>query len=368
MNRASDDSIGQRPVATERWAAMRRAAAALVLMLMAGLMAAPAHAADISVSGREDLPVINISGEIRRGDDIQFQRIAARHRRAIVLLSGPGGQLVTALAIGRDIHERRFSTVAAPGTCSSACALIWLAGSRRAAFSTARIGFHAGYRGDTGVPIADGVANAMIGRYMTQLNLPEAALIFATSADPQDMAWLNLSQPGAHGISFDVIPDPDAPATPSTPAAGIQARAAPGRAAPDRSAPLPRIIPGQWGLMSRDNVYGVSTASVDRPDALLMYACTEPATCLLGLTLRAQCAPGDRYTIDIVFDEVSRPVNSECDERGRILYLDEPLTLFATMLRARTMTVIIEGERSGTNRIPFTLDGLPARWREAQPR
>jgi hypothetical protein len=376
--RSIGDIMGQRGPA--------RLLAALMLM-MSALAAVPARAADISVDTGDSLPIISITGEIRSGDDVTFRRVASRHNRAIVLLNGPGGQLTTALAIGRIINERGYSTAAAPGTCSSACALIWLAGSRRAAFSTARIGFHAGYRIDGGESMEDGVANAIIGRYMTQLNFPESAIIFATSAGPQEMAWLNLDQPGAHGITYDIIEDPEAgnvqarqagqSGTLSTPAVAPRGspRPAPRERAPTvrlpersppatgRTGPLP--TPGRWTFMGRGNVYGVSTVSPARSDAVLMYACTDRTTCLMGLTLAAQCVPGDRYTLGVELDGVDRDVEAECDQRGRILYLDEPIAQFNAMLSARTMTVIVEGARSGTNRIPFTLTDLPQRWREA---
>lgn len=50
---------------------------------------------------------------------------------ATVVLSGPGGGVSAALAIGGEIRDRRLATLVPAGAdCASACSLIWLAGQR----------------------------------------------------------------------------------------------------------------------------------------------------------------------------------------------------------------------------------------------
>lgn len=162
----------------------------------------------------EDFVVIGISGEITKGDDDKFRRVSLENPDAIVWLDSPGGALAPALTIGRIIRISEFPTVVSSGSvCGSSCALIWLAGSTRFLSRSGMVGFHASYYEENGQLIETGVGNAMVGHYLSQMNLPERAVIFATSASPSSIIWLSEENMRSSGISFEPLEDDDDPST-----------------------------------------------------------------------------------------------------------------------------------------------------------
>lgn len=192
---------------------------ALFRTLISGLtlmMAPPLAAADISVEAGDGLDFIFISGEIEASDVAHFQRLAVSSNEAVIVLESPGGSLAPALEIGEIIRLKGFYTYVPNGTtCTSSCALIWVAGQTRYLASDAFVGFHASYILSGGQQIETGVGNAMVGRYLTLLNLPEKTVVFATSAPPNEIRWINTSNPAESGITFEIFDLEDAPETPS---------------------------------------------------------------------------------------------------------------------------------------------------------
>lgn len=170
--------------------------------------AVPAHAADIAVAAfAGPVPVITIRGEIQAGDDLKFTRFAAVLATAVVELDSTGGRLAPALTIGDTLARKGFSTYVGPhAVCSSACGLIWLAGKPRVKQATAAIGFHAAYVPDgQGIDRENGLSNALIGSYMTRLELGTGAIMFATAAGPGGMAWITPEDGLRYGIPFEVV-------------------------------------------------------------------------------------------------------------------------------------------------------------------
>lgn len=188
---------------------MKRVLTALVLVITAFTPGYSAFAANIQAdAGSGDATIISIFGEIEAGDAETFRREAAQHGSAIVVLESPGGSTLDAIEIGEAIRLRGFSTVVINGSdCDSACALIWLAGSPRTITRSARVGFHASYIDDRGRQIESGVGNALVGRYLTLLNLPIDAIIFATQASPDQLTWLDASNFRNAGIETSIIND-----------------------------------------------------------------------------------------------------------------------------------------------------------------
>lgn len=154
----------------------------------------------------EETVAIALTGEIGPDDEVAFRRVALEHPSAIVFLDSPGGALAPALAIGRVVRISGYATVVAGDRqCASACALIWLAGSPRILENRGLVGFHASYREENGDLIETGVGNAIVGHYLSQLNLSERAVIFATSASPRTITWLNAQNKMSSGIDFEEI-------------------------------------------------------------------------------------------------------------------------------------------------------------------
>jgi hypothetical protein len=169
-----------------------------------------ADAAKLSTIKLDKGWTIVVTGEIERGDGAKFRSEASKYDDVLVLLESPGGSLADAIDIGETIRLKSYSTAVINGSeCNSACALIWLAGSPRALSKSGRIGFHAAYADRSGTAQESGVANAMVGRYLTLLNLPEKAIIFATSSPPSQLSWLTASNYTSTGIDTAVIDDID---------------------------------------------------------------------------------------------------------------------------------------------------------------
>ena len=172
------------------------------------LAAAPinsAAAADISSQTLGDgYQVIMVIGDVEAGDEEKFRELTLKFPKAVIALDSPGGAVRPALEIGRMISLRSNPTVVLEkSVCASACALMWLAGSPRFLEPGGRLGFHASYRDVDGRRIESGVANALVGHYLSQLNLSQRAVIFATSASPNEITWLTAQNQGASGIDFE---------------------------------------------------------------------------------------------------------------------------------------------------------------------
>lgn len=152
-------------------------------------------------NGRE---VIFVIGEVKAGDEEKFRDLSLKFPDAVIAFDSPGGAVRPALEIGRLISLRSYPTVVLDkGICASACALMWLAGVPRFLEPGGRLGFHASYRDVDGRRIESGVANALVGHYLSQLNLSQRAVIFATSASPDDITWLTERNRVASGIDFE---------------------------------------------------------------------------------------------------------------------------------------------------------------------
>ena len=120
------------------------------------------------------------------------------------MLESDGGALVPALEIGKMIRLTGYSTlVIRDASCTSSCALIWLAGSRRLKSPGGHVGFHASYLDKNGSKHETGVGNAMVGHYLSLLNLPQKAVVFATVAGPNEINWLTGANRTEAGIEFE---------------------------------------------------------------------------------------------------------------------------------------------------------------------
>lgn len=182
-----------------------RALFALSLLTL-GASAQAAKIQHIVVS--KDFGLITIEGDIVPGDVERFRQLSLRYPKAIVGLDSPGGYVMPAMEIGRLIRMAGFATlVPEDSSCVSSCALIWVAGTRRLMSPQGRVGFHASYLDNNGRLEESGVANALVGSYLTQLSFSQRAIVFATTASPTSVLWLTRANSEAAGIDFkDWVP------------------------------------------------------------------------------------------------------------------------------------------------------------------
>lgn len=182
-----------------------RATIGTALAAYAGLMlSGTAGAADIDhTSLGEGAELITIIGDLKAGDEEKFRRLSIQYDKAVVALASDGGMLLPAIEIGKMIRIKEYSTVVLDDfECTSSCALIWVAGSKRLLAPKGRIGFHASYTDVGGKKVETGLGNALVGRYLTLLNLPEKAVLFATAAPPDRVLWLTAETMDDAGIEF----------------------------------------------------------------------------------------------------------------------------------------------------------------------
>jgi len=173
---------------------------------LAAISQAAAAAKIEHVSLGDGMELIAIEGTIASGDEEKFRRLSVQYDNAVVALSSEGGTLLSAIEIGKMIRLKEFPTLVMDNyECTSACALIWIAGSTRFLAPRGRVGFHASYRDEGGRRVETGLGNALVGRYLTLLNLPEKAVLFATAAPPDKVLWLSPSNMRAAGIDFEVF-------------------------------------------------------------------------------------------------------------------------------------------------------------------
>jgi hypothetical protein len=169
--------------------------------------------ADIVQEKINGVNAIFITNDIVAGDNDKFRKIAnGITGRTAVFLKSNGGALYEALAIGESIRSHRYPTVVSSGdTCASSCALIWLGGANRYISASARVGFHAAYTSDGKDKKETSVGNAVVGAYLTKMNLSINAVVFATSAPPDQVRWLHPDDAKSVGITCIALKDSPKP-------------------------------------------------------------------------------------------------------------------------------------------------------------
>lgn len=163
-------------------------------------------------AGEADM--LTILGPFKEGDDRKFRALALQSRNAVVYLDSGGGLMFPALDIGRMIRMSGFATAVQGAQCTSACALVWLAGQSRMMNNMTSIGFHGPFHKDSkGNKVMNAMSTARVGAYLTELGFGEKVLDFVISAQAPDIHWLKKGDADRLGISVSF----------STPARQLQA-------------------------------------------------------------------------------------------------------------------------------------------------
>lgn len=175
-------------------------------LLIVGMLGAPSpmRAAEIGAGPAGGEPTLELNGAIEPGDDAKVAAaLVAWLRPRAIALSSLGGNVEAALAIGALVRHAQLRTLVAPrGICASACGLVWLAGEPRVLGQDAHVGPHAAYLRRNGVSVETGAANALIGAYLGRLGFDDHAIVYLTSAAPNEMTWILPADRQRHGIAF----------------------------------------------------------------------------------------------------------------------------------------------------------------------
>ncbi len=125
-------------------------------LLLVLLLSQSAWAAHISLEPGQ----IMLSGEISRGDDLLFRQAATQPGIRRVVVDTPGGDLVTAMAIG-DIIQQHQLDLTVRGLCFSACAnYLFIAARHKTVEPDSFVGWHGGVNQYDCEEVCDDVALA----------------------------------------------------------------------------------------------------------------------------------------------------------------------------------------------------------------
>jgi hypothetical protein len=132
--------------------------------------------------------VIAMSGVIHPGADSIFRAAVSRSRPDLVILSGPGGDLGTALHIAAEVRRRGIDTAIPQGAyCASACAVIFLSGRTKYISPGGMLGLHAASNLD-GSFSREGTA--IMAQYLAQIGVPSRVISRMQARQGNDMYWL----------------------------------------------------------------------------------------------------------------------------------------------------------------------------------
>ncbi len=182
--------------------------AAWTILAFLVMVSGAVQAAEIQVVRAEgERAHVIIAGEIELGDADRFRNEVRDLPPAVVDLDGPGGKLLDALSIGDQVRERGDYTAVASGAhCTSACALIWIAGVERTWQEGGSIGFHAAAAREGDVVRMTASGNAIVGAYLTRLGYPLSVVVMATEADHTSMAYLTADLAARSGLTYRHVP------------------------------------------------------------------------------------------------------------------------------------------------------------------
>lgn len=132
-----------------------------------------------------------------------------------------GGNLVAGIEIGKAIRLKGFGTLVLDNRlCASACALAWLGGKTRWAGPRAKIAVRAAWMFRNGKKQETGSGNVLVGAYLNTLGLTDEAIVFITSAAPDEAEFLSFQKAEALGIAvkqFGAGPEPQQVASKAEP-------------------------------------------------------------------------------------------------------------------------------------------------------
>lgn len=186
---------------------VRQSPRLVVMTTLLALMPIPALAGQVTLLDGSRR-AISISGEIVPGDEAAFHTLLSQAPTALIVLTGPGGRVMPALAIGREIRGDGLQTLVPEGaSCASACALIWLAGTRRMLASRARLGLHAlsTRQGNGGVSETHAFDDVLV-HYLTELGYAFDATATIVNTPSALVRWYDPIELNASGIATEPVP------------------------------------------------------------------------------------------------------------------------------------------------------------------
>ncbi len=125
--------------------------------------------------------------------------------RPAVWLDSPGGDVESAMAIGRFFREKQIVVIVPSGArCASACVIALLGGVERRVVG--RIGIHRPYEVNYSTSVQNSQAaytkaSSLVARYFKEMNIPFKLLDAMNAISPDEVRWLSFAEDRALDIS-----------------------------------------------------------------------------------------------------------------------------------------------------------------------
>jgi hypothetical protein len=183
----------------------------LKTVLLAGVIAmsaASAQAATVwtdTVANRPGMAVINVNGEMVRGDTVRLineWKKLPKDTHIIVSLASLGGDAEVGVNMGEAIRLIGAHTLAV-GACASSCSIAWLGGTYREIYKNSSIGFHSTSIEMNGVRTVSPHGNAMWSSYLAELGFGPQVANYITATPPGGITWLTEVNAKALGIQAE---------------------------------------------------------------------------------------------------------------------------------------------------------------------
>jgi hypothetical protein len=199
------------------------ACATATLILSIGFGAAErASAASVTVvnSGRPDLTVFLLDGQIVGGETLQLEALISKmpaNQYAAIILNSPGGSLVEGLKLGRLFYRARIATsvLGHGGGCHSACAIAFLGGrdhdrkASRIKMTGGNLGFHQFNRVRTAADMAKKYNKIDMQNEMLRTHAVTLSIVEYLADIGEDMQFLHLMLK-APNVQINLISNEDA--------------------------------------------------------------------------------------------------------------------------------------------------------------
>ena len=170
--------------------------AVLNLAVVLCLWSTSGLAANISLSPLDGDPahaLVAVEGDLEVGDHVKFRTQVGRLTKAVVVFNSRGGNLLAGIEIGKTIRLKSFATAVLDGRRAHPRVRLRGWAAHLALWSEAhKLASMRPTLKRRGRASESGVANALVGSYLTQIGLSENAVVYITQAAPTEMTWLNL--------------------------------------------------------------------------------------------------------------------------------------------------------------------------------
>lgn len=185
----------------------------MTIVFALALLVTNAHSAEIRLKGvDQSLVAVEFTGEIQPSDfDVLSRliepRLATNNSFRWIFLNSPGGDLATAMKIGRYLRLRQFDTyVNANANCLSSCVFILASGLDKGVSGERIIGIHRPFRTDVGSISREDATRkyremtAAIYTYFNEMNIPQSLPEEMLRIPPENMKMLTHDQTEQFGL------------------------------------------------------------------------------------------------------------------------------------------------------------------------